>query len=72
MYIAAISGIDDELFQAAKVDGANRMQLIRHITIPSLIPTYFVLLMINRYLIFTYIIPQWEAEAIPYLLQLVC
>lgn len=47
MYIAAISGIDDELFQAAKVDGANRMQLIRHITIPSLIPTYFVLLMIN-------------------------
>ena len=42
MYIAAISGIDDELFQAAKVDGANRMQLIRHITIPSLIPTYFV------------------------------
>lgn len=47
MYIAAISGIDDELFQAAKVDGANRMQLIHHITIPSLIPTYFVLLMIN-------------------------
>ena len=42
MYIAAISGIDDELFQAAKVDGANRMQLIHHITIPSLIPTYFV------------------------------
>ncbi len=83
MYIAAISGIDDELFQAAKVDGANRMQLIRHITIPSLIPTFFVFLMITyfrthltnstfRYLIFTYIIPQWEAEAIPYLLQLVC
>ena len=47
MYRAAISGIDDELFQAAKVDGANRMQLIHHITIPSLIPTYFVLLMIN-------------------------
>lgn len=47
MYIAAISGIDDELYQAAKVDGANRMQLIRHITLPSLLPTYFVLLMIN-------------------------
>lgn len=47
MYIAAISGIDDELYQAARVDGANRMQLIRHITIPSLLPTYFVLLMIN-------------------------
>lgn len=47
MYIAAISGIDDELYQAAKVDGASRMQLIRHITIPSLLPTYFVLLMLN-------------------------
>lgn len=47
MYIAAISGIDEELFQAAKVDGASRMQIIRHITIPSLLPTYFVLLMLN-------------------------
>lgn len=47
MYIAAISSIDDELIQAAKVDGATRMQIIRHITIPSLLPTYFVLLVIN-------------------------
>ena len=47
MYIAAISGIDDELYQAARVDGASRMQLIRYITIPSLLPTYFVLLMLN-------------------------
>ena len=47
MYIAAISSIDDELFQAAKVDGATRMQSIRYITIPSLLPTFFVLLMMN-------------------------
>lgn len=47
MYIAAISGIDDEMYQAAKVDGASRMQIIRYITIPSLLPTYFVLLMLN-------------------------
>ncbi len=47
MYIAAISSIDDELFQAAKVDGATRMQTIWHITIPSLLPTFFVLLMMN-------------------------
>lgn len=47
MYIAAISSIDGELYQAAKVDGATRMQLIWHITIPSLLPTYFVLLMLN-------------------------
>lgn len=47
MYIAALSGIDEELYEAAKVDGANRRQLIRHITIPGLLPTYFVLLMLN-------------------------
>ena len=47
MYIAAMSGIDDEINQAAKVDGATKMQIIWHITIPSLLPTYFVLLMLN-------------------------
>jgi putative aldouronate transport system permease protein len=47
MYIAAISGIDAEMYEAAKVDGASRMQTMRHITIPSLLPTYFVLLLLQ-------------------------
>ena len=47
MYIAAISGIDEEMFEAARIDGATRMQCIRYITIPSLLPTFFILLMIN-------------------------
>ena len=47
IYIAAIAGIDAELYEAARVDGANRMQLIRHITIPSLYPTFFVLLLLS-------------------------
>jgi len=47
MYIAAITGIDEELMEAARVDGANRMQIIRHITIPSILPTYFVIVMLN-------------------------
>jgi putative aldouronate transport system permease protein len=47
MYIAAMSGIDESLYEAARVDGATRMQVIRHITIPSLLPTYFVLLMLQ-------------------------
>ena len=47
MYIAAIAGIDSELFDAAYVDGANRFQTIWHIMIPSLLPTYFVLLLLN-------------------------
>ena len=47
MYLAAIAGIDMELYDAGKVDGADRFQLMRHITIPSLMPTYFVLLMLS-------------------------
>ena len=47
MYIAAITGIDEQMVEAAKVDGATRMQIIRHITIPSILPTYFVIVMLN-------------------------
>ena len=47
MYIAAIAGIDEQMMEAAKVDGASRMQIIWHITIPSLLPTYFVIVMLN-------------------------
>lgn len=47
MYIAAISGVDDELIEAARIDGASRMKVIWHITIPSILPTYFVLVMLN-------------------------
>ncbi len=47
MYLAAIAGIDAELYEAARVDGANRFHLIRHITLPALLPTFFVLLMMS-------------------------
>jgi ABC-type polysaccharide transport system, permease component len=47
MYIASLSGVDESLYEAAQVDGATRMQVIWNITIPSLLPTYFVLLMLN-------------------------
>ncbi len=47
MYLAAISGIDEQMIEAAKVDGATRMQIIWNITIPSLLPTYFVIVMLN-------------------------
>ncbi len=47
MYIAAITGIDEQMIEAARVDGASRMQIIRHITIPSILPTYFVIVMLN-------------------------
>jgi multiple sugar transport system permease protein/putative aldouronate transport system permease protein len=47
MYIAAIASIDQELYEAAFVDGAGRFRTIWHITIPGLLPTYFVLLLLN-------------------------
>lgn len=47
MYISAIAGIDQELYEAARIDGAKRFQLMRYITIPSLLPTYFVLLLLS-------------------------
>lgn len=47
MYLSAIAGIDEELYEAAKVDGANRFQLMKDITLPALMPTFFVLLMMS-------------------------
>ena len=47
MYIAAITGIDDSLMEAAMIDGASRMQRIWHVTIPCILPTYFVLVMLS-------------------------
>ena len=41
------SHIDQELYEAARVDGAGRFRLIWHITVPSLLPTFFVLLIMN-------------------------
>ena len=46
IYIAAIAGIDQELYEAAAIDGAGRLQSALHITLPSLLPTFIVLLML--------------------------
>ena len=46
IYVAAISGISNDLYEAAIIDGANRWQKIRYITIPSIAPTivlFFIL-----------------------------
>jgi putative aldouronate transport system permease protein len=47
LYIAAITSIDQELYDAAKVDGAGRFRLMWHITVPGVMPTYFVLLLLS-------------------------
>lgn len=43
IYLAAISGIDQEQYEAASIDGASRMQKILRITLPNLMPTIVVM-----------------------------
>lgn len=47
IYLAAIAGIDPALYESAKIDGAGRFQTMWHITVPQLMPTYIVLLMLS-------------------------
>lgn len=47
LYMAAITGINQELFEAAKIDGANKMQQIWHVTLPGIRSTIVVLLILN-------------------------
>jgi putative aldouronate transport system permease protein len=47
IYLAAITGINPELYEAAEVDGAGRWRKIWHVTLPGLRPTIIVLLVMN-------------------------
>jgi putative aldouronate transport system permease protein len=47
IYLAAIAGIDAELFQASQVDGANRLQRIWHIILPGIRPTIVILFIMS-------------------------
>jgi putative aldouronate transport system permease protein len=47
IYLAAIAGIECELYEAAKVDGAGRLARALHITLPGLLPTFIVLLILK-------------------------
>jgi putative aldouronate transport system permease protein len=47
LYLAAIAGIDQEMYEAAKVDGANRFHNIVYITIPAILPVICINLILN-------------------------
>ena len=47
IYCAAIAGIDETLYEAARIDGANRIQQIWHVTLPGLRDTFLVLLLLD-------------------------
>lgn len=47
IYIAALAGIDPALHEAATIDGASRLQRVRHISLPGIVPTIVVLLVLR-------------------------
>lgn len=63
VYISSISGIDPTLYEAATVDGAGRFRQMWNVTVPQLMPTFFVMLLMSianilsngmeQYLVFT-------------------
>ena len=47
VYIAALAGVSAELLEAARIDGANRLQIIWHVNLPHILPTIVTLLIIS-------------------------
>lgn len=47
IYLAALSGIDKELYEAARIDGATTLQKIIYIDLPGIMPTFIILLILN-------------------------
>ena len=47
VYLAAITGIDQEMYEAARIDGANKIQQMIKITIPCIMPTVVVMLVLK-------------------------
>src|SRR5699024_6550075 len=47
LYLAALTAVDDALYEAARIDGANRWQQTWHVTIPGIRPTMITLLILN-------------------------
>ena len=55
LFLAGLQDIPTELYEAARIDGANSLRLLRHITLPLLAPTTFVVLtltIINSFQVF--------------------
>ena len=76
IYLAAIAGIDQELYEAVAIDGAGRWGRIRYITLPGIVPTLIVLLLLQisnllsvgleQYLVFTNNMVQRNIEVLDF------
>lgn len=47
IYLAAIAGVNPTLYEAARVDGCSRTQMIRHVTLPSILPTILIMFILK-------------------------
>ena len=47
IYVAALAGIDPTFYEAGRVDGASRWQMLLHITIPCILPTATIMLILR-------------------------
>ncbi|WP_133581415.1 ABC transporter permease [Aureibacillus halotolerans] len=47
IYLAALSGVNTELYEVAKVDGANRFQRVWHVTLPALVPVITIMMVLS-------------------------
>lgn len=47
IYLATLSSVSPELYEAGYIDGANRLQIIWHVNIPSILPTIVIMLIMN-------------------------
>ena len=63
LYLAALSSIEQEQYEAAKIDGAGKLKEVFYITLPGLIPTISVMLILTTGRIVTGggLIPDFEA-----------
>jgi ABC-type polysaccharide transport system permease subunit len=76
IYLAAITGIDQELYEAVAIDGAGRWDRIKNITIPGILPTLIVLLLLQisnllsvgleQFLVFSNNMVQRNVEVLDY------
>lgn len=47
IYLAALSGIDSQLYEAASIDGAGKLKQMLHVTIPGIMPTVIIMLILR-------------------------
>lgn len=47
IYMSALAGVSEELYDAASIDGAGRLKLVWHVTLPSILPTIAIMLILR-------------------------